>query len=1307
MREIIFLILVFIQYRTRADYTLDDTYWNEESPKGGEVERLLREYWQNRDLVQSIGAHFYQIIYPVQLRHHEKMGISTREVGSPKFPQRNFGGYGTDGGNQEYAGRGKSRTGKHFHRTSLLIKAFNHKFRLDLELNTQLLAPNLMQKHFLPKGAEQVSKQEIEHCYYHGTVKDYPGSSAAFHTCNGVSGVIHVGNETFVIHPFYGGDLSQHPHVIFEAQSKVKNKGCGNTGNWDRQMGINRRPKPANAEQRFRRDVRETIKFVETAIVIDKAMFERRNGSTRAEVVHDAIQVANIADLYFRTLNTRVSVVYIETWQAANQVQINKSQDISRALVNFNEYTSRSLFKVEKDTTQLLTGEIFTTGEAGMSVPDHVCTAKAIGISVDIDTYEPHLLAGTMAHMIGHNLGMTHDDGRENCCRDWHGCIMAQSIVGLHDVQPYKFSECSLADYENTLHSGSGVCLLNKPNEFAFPRLCGNGIVEEGEDCDCGAIEECRSKDPCCDPFTCKLSTGSKCASGPCCQACKLVQRGRICRESTNECDLPEFCDGENGQCPPDVYKKNGNPCANNTGYCFNGICPTFKLQCEQIWGYNGAPGEKECYEQFNLKGSIWGHCGVDNNGNYIKCDLDNLFCGSLHCQGGTQIPTTASQNQIYSRTIISIMGKKFECKATSGQDLNGELPDMGLVRDGTPCGENLICVNQTCSNLFMHIDQTKCPSNHVNMECSGHGVCNNENKCFCDIDWSGPDCSIPTEHAEDMENYTSTEKPPNLNKGLMNKQEIIYVNSHSANTVYLVATLMAAVGGVFIVFAMMALCYRSVVVHKNFSLCLRKSTMPKYDKPYVKKPLPKKYANKIDTIEDGSEDSANKILPFEGTPCYSRCDSQRSLYRGMNHNAVGSRMASPYQEHQMQKMKRLGMSSGSDEDPIHSGEEESVAFIDIPPNNLSKLPEKGILKKPCPYGTTEPCHKEKWSEMDSHSDNQETLSQSDNNVGADIRGTGAVLEVERTLKSLNGYHEDILEALRTAASHRTGPASSTGASSSSEDLLRMSITAAVENSYRRSSSQDKLCDGVGHGRSPQTHTVLVEGSPTALLRHHRRTSHRSDADDEDDDVPPSCGPIRIRNLEDLIRQLEHHSARHMSPSGSEDIRMSETEADRHYRLDMQSGRCRGREEEPRLVCGRYRHPIRRATSPFHLQEEDGIYETADHLPSSHPVVDTLDSESVDFIQAQEVLVRSASEEVLPGATEEPAPLTNGDRGYYPSPPSNSNTDSSSVGSGATPTVTIAALEHSNGSSRDTIESSGNEQSALIRPGKKYPEYKH
>ena len=37
-----------------------------------------------------------------------------------------------------------------------------------------------------------------------------------------------------------------------------------------------------------------------------------------------------------------------------------------------------------------------------------------------------------------------------------------------------------------------------------------------------------------------------------------------------------------------------------------------------------------------------------------------------------------------------------------------------------------------------------------------------------------------------------------------------------------MVVMLVSVVGGVFIVFALMALCYRSVVVHRNLSLCLR-----------------------------------------------------------------------------------------------------------------------------------------------------------------------------------------------------------------------------------------------------------------------------------------------------------------------------------------------------------------------------------------------------------------------------------------------------------------------------------------------------
>ncbi|XP_060810887.1 disintegrin and metalloproteinase domain-containing protein 22 isoform X2 [Amyelois transitella] len=1219
-----------------ADYTLDDSFWNEESPVG-EVERLLREYRQNQELVRNIGAHYYQIIYPVQLRHHEKMGISTREVNTPKGR-----GYGSD---YQQGTRSRARTGKHFHRTSLLIKAFNHKFRLDLELNTQLLAPNLKQTQYLANGAESDIRTEIEHCYYHGTVKDYPGASAAFHTCNGVSGVIHIGNETFVIHPFYGGDLSKHPHVIFEARTKA-NKGCANKLEFRPKsrrtkhvtfvesplsddpgtMG-NGHSKDANdwrwwqktdlALNRRTRDVRETTKYIETALVIDKAMFDRRNGSTRAEVVHDAIQVANIADLYFRTLNTRVSLVYIESWQSADQADIDKKQDITRAILKFSDYTARKLFKVDKDTTQLLTGITFPGGESGISVPDTLCTPKSVGISVDTNTYEPHLLAGTMAHMIGHNIGMGHDDGREQCfCRDWHGCIMAQSIVGSDNVQPYKFSDCSKNDYINELRIGQGLCLLNKPNELVIHHQCGNGRLDEGEECDCGTIADCQSLNPCCDPFTCRLTKEAQCASGECCERCQLKPRGVTCRDATNECDLEETCTGLSGTCPPDAHRKNGETCDEGKGYCFSGQCPTLNLQCERIWGPGSDGADKECFEQFNSKGAVTGHCGKDNGGHYIKCEIENVRCGSLQCQQGNRYPVVQGMDEYYTRTVIVVKGNEYECKATTGLPKHSEIGPLGLVRDGTPCGDNLVCVNQTCTSIFPYIDHTKCPTDHNNNECSAKGLCSNLNKCVCNRGWTGPDCSQPDALPPSPTPYV----PDNSTKAAYNmtKKETPYENYHGSNTVFLVAVLMSVVGGVFIVFALSALCYRSVVVHKNFSLCLRKkSTLPKYDPPYVKKPIAKSFAAGSTTSNNSQEDislDGGKMHSFNNT--VSRGDS-RVFFRHGNHMS-GAGNTSRYPDHK--QMKRVH--SGSEDEPTHSGEED-IAFIDVAPNSMAKLPEKGILKKHG-YGAVD--GKDKWAD-DSQSEQLEAGSQSDGQEPA-----GAVADMEYKFKDLNGYHENIIVALKSAAAQRAAG----GAPRGSGDL-----------------------------RALQDYEYKRERVPSAEKIHDDMRRQRGD---DEDDEPPPCGSIRIRNLEDLIRQLEHHSSRHMSPSGSEDIRMSETEADRHYRIEPGEvpPRCRGRigEEESRFGYPRFRGSGRHhaplfgagapavpapaalphaahAPHPAHARaapDDDALYETAD----AERLRDAPDSESDEFIQAQQQLARWASEDAVPAAAR---------REYFPSPP--------------------------------------------------------
>ena len=53
----------------------------------------------------------------------------------------------------------------------------------------------------------------------------------------------------------------------------------------------------ADPDEKVKRDVRSVAKFIEVALVLDKAMFDKRPHSSRKDVIHDAIQVANIADL--------------------------------------------------------------------------------------------------------------------------------------------------------------------------------------------------------------------------------------------------------------------------------------------------------------------------------------------------------------------------------------------------------------------------------------------------------------------------------------------------------------------------------------------------------------------------------------------------------------------------------------------------------------------------------------------------------------------------------------------------------------------------------------------------------------------------------------------------------------------------------------------------------------------------------------------------------------------------------------------------------------------------------------------------
>lgn len=109
--------------------------------------------------------------------------------------------------------------------------------------------------------------------------------------------------------------------------------------------------------------------------------------------------------------------------------------------------------------------------------------------------------------------------------------------------------------------------------------MCGNGIVESGEDCDPG-IAGNNTSSPCCDPSTCKFRTGAVCdpMSSDCCTLeCQFAPSTTVCRPAVDsQCDTAETCSGTSAWCPKDEFAPNGQSCGSGNGTnlaCAGGVC--------------------------------------------------------------------------------------------------------------------------------------------------------------------------------------------------------------------------------------------------------------------------------------------------------------------------------------------------------------------------------------------------------------------------------------------------------------------------------------------------------------------------------------------------------------------------------------------------------------------------------------------------------------------------------------------------------------------------------------------------------------
>ncbi|XP_042358344.1 disintegrin and metalloproteinase domain-containing protein 12 [Plectropomus leopardus] len=616
----------------------------------------------------------------------------------------------------------------------LLVRAEGEQLILLLEKNEGLFASHYTETHYREDGSAVTGAHNFtNNCYYHGEVQEHPNSDVTLSTCSGLRGFIALENKTFIIEPASGHDDGV--HLIYRVEELTLTSGsCGHGFNMSSVAPENHIKSPFQSfHTRHKRHTQKTTKYVELIIVADNREFQKQ-GRDVEKVKQRLAEIANYVDKFYRALNIRVALVGLEVWSDSDKCPI--TQDPFTTLHEFLDWRKVKLLPQKPhDNAQLISGVYFQGTTIGMAPIMSMCTAEQSGGIVMDHSENPLGAAVTLAHELGHNFGMNHDTPERGCgCRmtvDRGGCIMTPSTGYPF---PTVFSTCSKKDLAASLEKGVGMCLDNMPEVKVLygGQKCGNGYVEEGEECDCGEPEECMN--PCCNATTCTLKGDAVCAHGQCCEDCRLKPAGTLCRESSNSCDLPEFCTGANPHCPANVYLHDGHACHSVEGYCYNGICQTHEQQCITLWGPGAKPAPGICFERVNSAGDPYGNCGKDSKGSFAKCDARDAKCGKIQCQGGANRPVIGT-NAVSIETNIPLQeGGRILCRGTHVY-LGDDMPDPGLVLSGTKCGDGMVCLNRQCQNVSV-FGVHECSG-----KCNGRGVCNNKKNCHCEAHWAPPLC--------------------------------------------------------------------------------------------------------------------------------------------------------------------------------------------------------------------------------------------------------------------------------------------------------------------------------------------------------------------------------------------------------------------------------------------------------------------------------------------------------------------------------------------------------------------------------------